>query len=125
MQKSFFLFLCCLCTAFVSQAQLSNSAWKGTVMAPDEIPATLRFKSDVLDVVITASGSLLESMSYQLSGDTLLLKKISGGSPCDTSALGKYLWRVNGDNLTVTPVSDPCSARIAAWPKAALIRTKE
>lgn len=114
-----------LLTVIVSHAQLAQTKWKGSVLAPNAMEAWLHFKNDTLDVFVSNGNSLLETMTYTLVSDTMLLKKVSGRSPCDVNVTGKYKWSLNGQTLLITPVADDCEDRYRAWTGQPFIRRED
>ncbi|MBE7171125.1 MAG: hypothetical protein INR73_11075 [Williamsia sp.] len=125
MKKIFFLAGVLLTINGIAQAQLDQTKWKGRILVPDEADGWLVFKKDTLEVFVSNGNSLLETMAYTLVRDTLMLKKISGKSSCEASAVGKYKWAMNADNLLVTPISDDCEARYKAWVNQPFVRQKD
>jgi hypothetical protein len=119
------LLLCFLGFGSYAHAQLANSKWSGTIAGPDIMSAILSFKTDTLEVIAAESGDPLETMSYKISGDTLLLKKISGGSPCPEGSSLKVKFIIQRDNLLITPLSDDCEMRSKSWTKDPFVKVKE
>src|ERR1017187_7218507 len=83
------------------KAQLTNTKWKGIANVPMPSECLLDFKNDTVlikDVgngpadlrdelgnMVTATGKdsmVIETMTYQFKGDTLILQKVKGRSPC-------------------------------------------
>jgi hypothetical protein len=108
----------------LAQAQLANSKWNGSLNIPELAPAALNFKTDTLEVIYAENGEILETMSYKVSGDTLLLKKISGGSPCPDGSAFKVKYSIQQEKLIITPLSDDCTMRSDSWTKEPFVRAK-
>ncbi len=70
-------------------------------------------------------GNQLDSMSYTVKGDTILLKKLSGGSPCDLDSTFKVKYTINDDKLSITPLTDDCEGRQRAWQKQPFTKVKD
>lgn len=93
--------------------KLANTKWAGNINVPNPEKCLLEFTSDSLTV--TQKTEVLETMSYQLNGDTLLLKKLTGISPCSTDIIGKYLYKIQQDVITISLVEDNCTERSGAF----------
>jgi hypothetical protein len=123
MKKLFFLSMFTL-IGLLAQAQLTSSKWNGSLNVPELVPVALTFKSDTLEVIYAENGEVLETMSYKVSGDTLLLKKISGGSPCPDGSTFKVKYSIKQEHLVITPLSDDCPMRSESWTKEPFVRIK-
>jgi len=123
--KKLILILFFLGAGNFAKAQLTNTKWTGTLAVPDLMPIVLSFKADTLEVILQENGEYLETMNYKVSGDTLLLKKISGGSPCPEGSEFKVKFALQRDNLLVTPLSDDCTMRSDSWTKDHFVKVKE
>ena len=95
-----------------SPNDLAESKWSGTLNAPDPMPGLLVFTAD--SMICTSGDIVLETMNYRIQGDTLLLKKLSGGSPCHDE-LGLYAYEIEDAILTLLPLQDSCVARTFAF----------
>lgn len=91
---------------------LKNTRWKGLIFAPGAVEGVFSFKKDSL--MLYAGTQVIETMWYQTKADTLLLKKLSGGSPCNDE-VGQYKFLVKNDLLTLTVIKDGCESRTAAF----------
>lgn len=87
---------------------LLNTKWKGIVFVPSPTQGILNFRKDTL--LLTIENQVVETESYRMKGDTLILQKISGGSPC-TDEVGYYHYVIKADKCTITPIEDDCVAR--------------
>lgn len=123
--KKLLLLLIFLSIGTFAKAQLANTKWTGTLAVPDLMPIMLSFKADTMEVIFVENGEFLETMNFKISGDTLLLKKISGGSPCPDGSEFKVTFAIQRDNLLVTPLSDDCTMRSESWTKDPFVKVKE
>lgn len=82
MKKNLFLLFALTTLGIGTKAQFSNTSWKGMYKVPDPTEMILQFKNDTLYLNDPVNGSVVEMMNYKISGDTLTLVKISGGSSC-------------------------------------------
>ncbi|ANI89258.1 hypothetical protein A9P82_08115 [Arachidicoccus ginsenosidimutans] len=117
--KTLIMLLIMLCAAFSLSAQqtdslnLANTKWSGTVYAGQDIDASFSFTKDTLSL-LDESGEMIEQMTYKLNADTLMLKKIQGGSPCGNEA-GVYKIIIKDNKLSFIMIQDECGARKAAF----------
>lgn len=99
----------------VAQAQLPirGTRWKGVVPAPVKGQVTMTFQRDTLLVFSEGTAVTPEVMRYQQTGDTLLLQKITGQSPCNNTVTGIYklVYTNNGENIVLQAISDDCHER--------------
>ena len=95
-------------------AQLTDTKWKNFMNIPDPYETILHFKKDTAILTLAADGSLIETMIYSVSKDTLRLTKVSGLSPCTDNA-GLYRIQIAVDKLTIAPISDDCNERANAF----------
>ncbi|HEU5364396.1 MAG TPA: hypothetical protein VFU62_02630 [Hanamia sp.] len=98
-----------------AKAQYANTSWKGIYYLPDATEMVLQFKKDTLLFNYFADGSNAETMNYQMKGDTLIMTKISGISPCD-GIKGSYKLSIKDDKLFMTLIDDSCDVRASAMP---------
>jgi hypothetical protein len=114
MKKSIHLILLVICAAFLAQAQLKNTKWKGTVNSPGPVDVLWDFGKDTVVVIMLPDSAVLETMTYQLKDSLLLLTKVTGSSPCSTSDIAKYRISFKADQFSLTPSDDPCDERKSA-----------
>lgn len=124
MKKNISASIVCVLFALLTNAQLTDSKWKNTMNIPDPMETFLHFKKDTVMLTIVADGTLVETMTYSISKDTLRLTKISGMSPCGDAITGLYRFEIKDDKLTITPISDDCPERSNAFTPEAWIRQK-
>ncbi len=119
------IFVLMLLVATVSaKAQLNGTKWRGNVNVPEDVTVLLNFQKQTLEMT-AMDGNQLESMSYTVKGDTILLKKLSGGSPCDLDSTFKVKYTINYDKLSITPLTDDCEGRQRAWQKQPFTKVKD
>jgi len=113
----FTAFACLLMLA--TKAQLANTKWKGEMgipqgpgQPPEATEAIWDFKPDTV-VVHFPGGGEDEVMTYQAAKNILMLKKVSGSSQCDDGSIGKYKYRIQGDQFFISVLEDPCEGRSA------------
>lgn len=122
MKKILFLFMIVM-AAGSANAQIQNTSWKGIYNIPDPTEMVLQFKQDTLLLNYSQDGSNAELMNYQMKGDTLIMTKISGISPCD-GIKGSYKLSVKDDKLFMTLIEDSCDARASAMPQQPLVKVQ-
>lgn len=110
--------------SLASKAQLENTRWRNTLNVPDPIDCEFVFKKDTLEAYTVANGQMIEAMSYKLSKDTLRIVKISGTSPC-SDVVGIYKAVLKDNQLTITPIDDPCVERSGAFRPEPWIRVQQ
>ena len=120
----FFLVLC-LSVSCVSVAQLTKTKWKGSMLIPDETETIVSFSKDTMLAFIGKGETLLETSTYTVKGDTLLLKSVSGSSQCGPQTIGVYRWAIKGSSLSISPVTDDCSRRFQAWSNQPFVRMQQ
>ncbi len=111
--------------AFSTHAQLTGTKWNGYMDVPTELPVLLNFHAGILDMTDPAGETQYESMSYITKGDTIIVKKLSGGSPCDINSIAKLTFSIKDDKLTIIPVIDECEMRQRAWHKQPFVKVKD
>jgi hypothetical protein len=105
-----------LCFSLLSvKAQLANTKWKGTIkiatkngLAPTGV--ILLFTTDTLSVIYD-NGFVPDVMTYTETNGKVTFKKISGGVPCDTTALMVASYQVKNDQLWIKAIQDECKVR--------------
>jgi len=93
------------------QAQLENTKWKTTLQTDETIDVIFNFSADTLDVTNAGDNSDIEAMNYTLQDTVLTLRKLYGQSQCDTSVVGTYSYKINGNDLWMKLISDDCEDR--------------
>ena len=91
---------------------LAQTKWTGTMSIPSEENVVLEFTNDRLNLIFDQQ--VVEVSAYQIKGDTVTLKKVSGNSPCEMET-GSYLYHVSQETLTFKVLNDECSARSQAF----------
>jgi hypothetical protein len=122
--KPFLLLSLLITTAITSSAQLTNTKWKGTATVPDPMESVFSFGKDSLVMTIN-SGMVVETMGYELKGDTLVLTKLEGMSPCGSKSAGSFRITWKDDTFTLTALQDNCPERSEAFTYAPWVRQKD
>jgi len=99
--------------AFATNAQLSNTKWKGTLNVEGGMDVIFYFNNDTLDVLNAESGESLETMKYTTRDSVLTLVKLFGQSQCDSTP-GNYKYVIENNQLTLSLISDECPDRSGA-----------
>jgi hypothetical protein len=110
MNKLIYMLVILLIT-FNAKAQLGNTKWKTTLQADQPLDVFFNFGSDTLDVTNADDNSDIEAMNYMLQDTVLSIRKLYGQSQCDTAVVGKYSYKVNGNELWMKLISDDCEDR--------------
>jgi len=97
--------------ALSAHAQLADTKWKAKVTIDDTVTVVFDFGKDVLRVYKFANIAGIENMSYTATDSTFTIKKIEGQSDCDNEVVGKYKYRIKGNNLSIKIINDPCDDR--------------
>ena len=118
---SFVLLISCT----FAKAQLANTRWSGSIMAPSIVDVNLVFTKDTLKITVAGQSDVLETMTYTVKDSVITIKKVFGGSPCNdgSSATMKYI--IKGNNLFLSVLNDPCEARKNAWPPEPFVKLKD
>lgn len=114
MKKTFACIVIFVLLSSAINAQLTDTKWRNFMNIPDSYETIMHFKKDTAILTLLADGSIVETMSYSVSRDTLRLTKISGLSPCNDNA-GLYRIQLKDDKLTIAPLSDDCNERANAF----------
>jgi hypothetical protein len=114
MKKAFAYTVIFLLLSSTINAQLTDTKWKNFMNIPDSYETIMHFKKDTAILTLAADGSIIETMIYSVSKDTLRLTKVNGLSPC-TENTGLYRIQIKNDNLTIAPISDDCNERANAF----------
>lgn len=108
------LFVCtCILifTAIYTNAQLSHTRWKTTILLDAPKNVMFDFGKDTLTVYTIADSTLIETMKFTDKDHMLTMLKISGQSDCDNNTPGKYRYAIDHDTIQVTMISDSCLDR--------------
>ena len=100
-----------------SQSSLVNTKWKGKTEFPSLAEVQLEFKTDSFSFFFSQDTSRPELMTFSQRNDSLLLKKISGISPCadGTEAWYRIEWLENGEKFLLHDLSDICRGRVRCF----------
>jgi hypothetical protein len=110
MKKLIYMLVILLIT-FSAKAQLANTKWKTTLQVDQPLDVIFNFSADTLDVTDADDNSDIEAMNYTLQDTVLTIRKLYGQSECDTAAVGKYSFKVNGNEIWMKLISDDCEDR--------------
>ena len=97
--------------AITVNAQLANSKWKTTLQLDQPVDVIFNFTADTLDVTNAGDNSDIEAMNFTLQDTVLTFHKLYGQSECDTTVVGTYSFKINGNELWLKLISDDCSDR--------------
>ena len=117
--------------AFISmklpaQGSISNTKWKATLLIPHAVDVNFTFKKDTLYMTTETSEEVGTNFFIQRN-DTLMIRKISGSSPCPEQAQGMYRieWLENGNKFRLHGISDECEGRIGVFTVTVFERAKK
>ena len=110
------LIIIILCSENLKSQAISNSNWKATLMIPDAVYVKFIFKKDTL-FITTETNQEVGTIFFSQQNDTLMIRKISGPSPCPEQAQGIYRieWLENGNKFRLHGISDECEGRIGVF----------
>jgi len=94
-----------------ANAQLTNTKWKVTLNIPDPTEVIFDFRTDTVEALAAESSESIETMLYTVKDTVLTLQKITGGSECDDTVIGKYKFEMKDDGMYVTLIDDACDDR--------------
>jgi hypothetical protein len=124
MKKILMMLLLCA-TCGLAKAQFTNTKWNGALAVPDMVNVTLDFKKGVVDIILAENGETVETMSYTVSADTLILKKVSGQSSCGVNSVAKVKFSITDNKLSIINLSDDCPLRAGSWTQEPFIKAKD
>jgi len=107
----------------VSQFSISNTKW----MLHNEIPQPgdliMDFKKDTFSTFLM-NGTEIGRGIFSQHNDTVLIRKLSGSSPCPVGSEGWYRieWLENGEKFLLHLIKDECDARSMQIPRITVIR---
>jgi hypothetical protein len=119
----------CLCI-FTTKAQLANTKWQGAIgilldgKNPSDVQTIWDFHQDTLNITYPEGKLPTDVMSFSEDNKIITVRKISGGVPCDNSAVGKFTYEVKNDQLFIKELEDACPARASADLSRPLSRAK-
>ena len=114
MRKLNLLVVILLVSVLNSYAQLQDSRWTNVMYIPERTETLLHFKKDTAVLYVAATGLLVETMTYQVNKDSLILTKVSGTSPC-SDVRGFYKIEIKEKQLYIKPLNDECGDRANAF----------
>lgn len=97
----------------LSQISISNTKWLVHTEMPQPRDLVLDFKKDTLRI-LDEQGNETSSATFLQRNDSLLIRKVSGRSPCPDGSEGWYRieWLENGDKFLLHILSEDCRYRI-------------
>jgi hypothetical protein len=95
---------------------ISSSKWKGTLLIPDAVDVNLTFKKDTL-YITNQNNQEVGTIFFTQRNDTIMIRKVSGPSPCPEQAEGLYKidWMENGNKFRLYGIADECEGRIGVF----------
>jgi hypothetical protein len=105
-----------LAISLFAQHAISNTKWKATLLIPHAVDVNFTFKKDTL-YMTTETGDEVGTIFFIQRNDTLMIRKISGSSPCPEQAEGIYRieWLENGNKFRLHGISDECEGRMGVF----------
>jgi cell wall-associated protease len=96
-----------------SQIQISNNKWYAHTEIPRSADLELTFKNDSF-LIRMQNGRGTEAMLFSQHNDSLYIRKINGGTPCNDGSEGWYKieWVKNGESFLLHNINDPCPQRV-------------
>jgi hypothetical protein len=96
----------------VSQISISNTKWLVHTEMPQPRDLVLDFKKDTLRIF--EQGRETSSAAFLQHNDSLLIRKLSGNSPCPVGSEGWYRieWLENGEKFLLHILNEDCRYRI-------------
>jgi hypothetical protein len=107
------------------QAQLSNTRWKGRLKGDYPRSVILDFKTNNFNIYMISDSSMVERMTYTITGNELTVKKVDGQSDCDNTVTGKYQFRIKKDSMVISKLSDECYDRSSAFDQTKWVKWKD
>ena len=110
------IILASISTKLTAQTSISNTKWKATLLIPHAVDVNFIFKKDTLYMTTETSGEVGTNFFIQRN-DTLMIRKISGSSPCPEQAQGLYRieWLEKEKKFRLHGISDECEGRIGVF----------
>jgi prolyl oligopeptidase len=110
--KYLFVFLLLLPVRGLCQMRIDNTKWLVHLESLASQDFHLVFTNDSL-LILGQNGLALESMSFSVNADSLLIRKVSGKVPCDKGSEGMYKikWQGNGERFSLEKIYDQCLFR--------------
>jgi hypothetical protein len=129
MKKTLALAAVICLSLLTAHAQLANSKWKGIIKIPAEdgtlqsMGVTWSFQKDTTTVTYD-NGMQPDVMLFKDDKTTVSFRKVTGGVPCDTTALLTCSYQIKNDQLLLKMIQDACVARSHADASAPFDRVK-
>ena len=101
------------------QNSINNTKWNAHVTIPQTIDVRLEFARDTYDFYypFLLNGRVAEASYFLQRNDSLLIRKLSGVTPCSTGyeAWYKIEWIENGTKFLFHNLNDTCRQRVNSW----------
>lgn len=112
-----FIFIFFLLFAFgSSEAQLTNTTWKGMFNVPYPMECNFAFGADTATLYMSDGSGVVETMKYRVSNDSVFIVKLSGESPCYDEKEAIYSYKITDQELMLVALEDNCEERSNAFP---------
>ena len=111
-------------TALTVNAQLAGTRWKGKLNIPNPTEVIFIYLDTVANVT-TVSGLPVESCSYKVNADTIIFKKLNGGSPCPVNSMFTVQYAIKDDKMRIIPLTEECEGRKGSFTSEPLVRIKD
>jgi cell wall-associated protease len=97
----------------VSQISISNTKWLVHTDVPQSRNLVLDFKKDTIRI-LDEQGNETSSATFLQHNESLLIRKVSGRSPCPDGSEGWYRieWLENGEKFLLHVINEDCRYRI-------------
>ncbi len=110
-KKAFVILIITILEFSMVSGQIENTRWKATLQINGPVNSIIDFKRDSVSVYTTADSNIIEQMTYKKRDTLLSLLKFDGQSDCDNNTIGNYSFQLRGDSLLLRLVKDDCDDR--------------
>jgi hypothetical protein len=94
-----------------SNAQFTNTKWKGTLMFDSPTDIVFDFKKDTLTVLSASDNSVIEEMTYKATDTSFTVQKTWGQSDCNSDTKGQYHFEIKEGVMYIKTIADDCYSR--------------
>ena len=100
----------------LGQNSINNTKWDARVTIPQAIYVRLEFARDTF-FITRLNGRVAEESYFSQRNDSLLIRKLSGVTPCSTGyeVWYKIEWIENGTKFLFHNLNDTCRQRVNSW----------
>lgn len=127
--KKFLSIIIVIQSAFIatSQNSVSNTKWSVHMETPRQADLIWLFKNDSFFVYVNNEKQPVGVGTFKQHNDSLLIRKVSGSSPCPDGSEGWYKieWLENGEKFKLHLIKDDCPARYLLYPNFDITRIRE